>query len=68
MSQVTLKVGGMKCGGCVGAIKAALLHLEGVADVSVSLERGEVQADIQEGKVSESQFKMAIRDKGYSVD
>lgn len=37
MAQVTLNVGGMSCGSCVGRVKNLLGDLEGVSDVSVNL-------------------------------
>ena len=68
MSQVTLKVSGMKCGGCVSTIKDALLDLKGVEDVTVRLAEGEVCVDFQGATVSEMEIKQVIRGKGYSVD
>ena len=67
MSQIRLKVSGMKCGGCVGSIEGALLALKGVEEASVSLEQGEVAVVYQDGAVTESDIKQAILNKGYLV-
>jgi copper chaperone len=39
MAEVTLKIEGMKCGGCVASVKQALEVIEGVESVEVSLEQ-----------------------------
>lgn len=67
MSQIRLKVSGMKCGGCVGSIQDALRELKGVEEVSVSLEKGEVSVVFQDDVVTESDIKQAILNKGYVV-
>ena len=42
MSATTWQVTGMTCGHCVAAVRAEIAALDGVEDVEVTLETGEV--------------------------
>jgi copper chaperone len=68
MEQMTLKVGGMSCGGCVKNVTAALLGLAGVGNAEVSLERGEALVDFDPEKVTRRQLAQAIDDAGFDVE
>jgi copper chaperone len=39
--MTTIKINGMRCGHCSGAVTKALENIEGLADVRVDLEKGE---------------------------
>lgn len=63
--MIRLKVAGMSCEHCVGAVRNALTGVEGVeAVVEVSLERGEA---LVEGKPEIAALIAAIEEEGYSA-
>jgi copper chaperone len=67
MEKKTLKVEGMTCGHCKSAVTNALTELEGVKNVTVHLETGTVDVEVDESKVSESEMREAIEEQGYDV-
>jgi copper ion binding protein len=64
--MTTLKVKGMSCQHCVMSVTKALNQLNGVQNVQVDLEKGEVQFDNVKGVAAE-QIAKAIVDAGYEV-
>lgn len=60
----TVKIEGMMCGHCVAHVEKALKALDGVTEVTVSLE--DKQAVVA-GDVSDEALKAAIADAGYEV-
>ena len=67
MEKTALQVTGMTCGHCEKAVKTALLNVEGVTDVSVSLKDGKVEVGHDTSKASVSKLKEAVEDQGYDV-
>ena len=67
MEKTTLQVTGMTCGHCEKAVKTALLNVEGVTEVSVSLKDGKVEVGHDTSKASVSKLKEAVEDQGYDV-
>ncbi|WP_379970464.1 copper chaperone CopZ [Ectobacillus sp. sgz5001026] len=65
--MITLQVEGMSCGHCKMAVTNALKELDGVANVEVHLEKGTVDVEYNEAKVSLDKMKEAIEDQGYDV-
>jgi copper chaperone len=67
MSETTMTVGGMKCGGCEKAVESALSALEGVASASADHTSGTVtvQAD---ATVGQQTLAAAVVEAGYSVE
>ena len=64
--MTTVKINGMKCGHCVGAVTKALEGIAGLSDVSVNLEKGE--ASYKEAEpVATEQIKEAINGIGFEV-
>ncbi len=64
--MTTINVKGMSCNHCVMAVTRALNAVEGVADVRVSLERGE--ASFEERKpVDMAVVREQIEKAGYAV-
>lgn len=68
MRTETLKVGGMTCGGCVGAVTSALKAVDGVADVVVSLKPGEARIEFDERVTSPERLREAVKQAGYEVN
>lgn len=64
----TLQVQGMTCNHCKMAVTNALQELEGVNRVEVHLEKGTVDVDFDETKVSLDKLKEAIEEQGYDVE
>jgi len=67
MRTETLKVGGMTCGGCVGAVTSALRAVDGVADVVVSLKPGEARIEFDERATSPERLREAVKQAGFEV-
>jgi copper chaperone len=67
MTDLTLPITGMTCGGCVRSVTAVLQALPGVESVSVSLERGEAQVRFDEARVTRAQLVLAVEDAGFAL-
>lgn len=67
MNEVSLKIEGMSCGGCVRNVTAALEAVPGVATVEVSLERGEARVGFDASKVELAALREAIEAAGFDV-
>jgi copper chaperone len=67
METMTLKVGGMSCGGCVKSVTGVLEALPGVAKAEVSLEKAEAVISYEAGKVGREQMVQAIDDAGFEA-
>ncbi len=61
-----LKVKGMSCQHCVMSVKKALGKVEGIQNVDVDLEKGEVRFENTKS-VALSQVEKAIKEAGYQV-
>jgi copper ion binding protein len=66
MMANVVKVKGMSCQHCVMSITKALNQLEGVKNVNVDLQKGEVRFENTKG-VASAQIEKAIVDAGYEV-
>lgn len=63
--QTTLKVTGMTCKHCVGAVKQALEQVPGVESADVSLEQAQA---VVSGDADLSALLAAIKEEGYSAE
>jgi copper chaperone len=61
-----LKVKGMSCQHCVMSVKKALGQVEGIQNVEVDLEKGEVRFENTKS-VASNRVEKAIEDAGYVV-
>lgn len=68
MQSEHLKITGMSCGGCVSTVTKALSAIDGVEDVSVSLEEGKATVRYDEHLTSMAIMKSAVMGAGYGVD
>jgi len=64
---VTIPIEGMACMLCVGRIKKTLKALDGVLEVTVSLEHRHAQIRYRETTVSPERLAAAINDLGYTA-
>jgi copper chaperone len=67
METTTIKVKGMTCGGCVASVERVLRGLDGVGEVSVSLENGEAEVKFDLERVKPEALRSAIEDAGYDA-
>jgi P-type Cu+ transporter len=65
--QISLAVHGMTCQHCVRRVTQALEELDGVKNVSVSLEDKEASLSYDESRVKTDDIKRAIEEAGYSL-
>jgi len=63
--RVTIKVGGMTCAMCAGAIEDALKGLDGTAGANVNLSSEKVYVTYNPDMTTVSEMKKAISDAGY---
>ena len=63
----TVKIKGMKCGHCVGAVTEALSNLDGIKNVTVNLEENAATYD-EENPVSKKEIAKAIDAIGFEVE
>lgn len=66
MKRSTIKVEGMHCHGCEMLIKMSLKEIEGILNVEVSHNNGEVVVEFDETKVSLQEIHEVINREGYS--
>ncbi|MFW5487253.1 MAG: heavy-metal-associated domain-containing protein [Desulfovibrio sp.] len=66
MSKSSVKVKGMSCQHCVGAVTEALEKLEGVGEVKVDLASGTAEYE-EKSAVSVEDIKAAIEAVGFEV-
>ncbi len=63
-----LNVSNMTCGGCVSQVTTALKGIDGVSDVSVSLENGTAKVSYKAGKVETNALAAAIVKAGFPAE
>jgi copper chaperone len=65
MQTEIIKVSGMTCGGCIEIVTRALVAVDGVHNVNVSLANGEAKVDFDENMTSIDKLELAIAQAGY---
>ena len=63
----TIKVEGMKCAKCSGAVTKALKATEGVEDAQVNHEKGEAVIKYDDQKLSETKLREVINATGFKA-
>lgn len=66
MSEVTIRVEGMSCGGCVKNVTGVLKGLAGVEDAQVSLEQGCATVRFDPAQISVEALRAAVEDAGFN--
>jgi cation transport ATPase len=66
LSKLQVKIGGMQCSFCVETIHQALIRMEGVNSVSVSLAHEEVLVHYDPEQISPQQLKDTLSAMGYT--
>jgi copper chaperone len=67
MDNVSFRVEGMSCGGCVASVKRVLEALPGVTNVNVTLEPGKASVVYDSARVTAEALYDAVRNAGYDV-
>ncbi len=67
MATLALDVKGMTCQGCVRSVEKALRAVDGVQDVTVSLEKNHATVVFDDSRASAADFRGAVEDAGYDV-
>ncbi len=68
MEDVTIRIGGMSCQGCVNSITRVLQAVPGVASVAVSLSDAAATVRFDPGQANLAALKTAIEDAGYETE
>ena len=63
---VSIQISGMHCEGCVRSVEKAARSVEGVSNLSVNLDTGQLTADIANPELAQT-LKDAIEDCGFDV-
>lgn len=63
----TIRVDGMKCAKCSGAVEKALKATEGVEKVEVNLEKKEAVVEYDDAKVTEAKLREVINGTGFKA-
>jgi copper chaperone CopZ len=64
---VTIRVEGMKCAKCSGAVTKALKATEGVQDAQVSSDKGEAVIKYDDQKLTEAKLREVINATGFKA-
>jgi len=64
---VTIRVEGMKCAKCSGAVTKALKATEGVEDAQVNHEKGEAVIKYDDQKLTEAKLREVIDGTGFKA-
>lgn len=67
MAEVTIKVAGMSCGGCVRNVTGVLKAMPGVTDADVSLDDGTARVVFDPAMVNQEQLRQAVSDAGFDT-
>jgi copper chaperone len=65
VTEVTIKVAGMSCGGCVRNVTGVLKALAGVDDAEVSLEQATATVRFDPSRVDVDGLRQAIENAGF---
>jgi copper chaperone len=65
MNEVTIKVQGMSCGGCVKNVTGVLKALSGVADAQVSLADAAATVQYDPAQISVEGLREAVESAGF---
>jgi copper chaperone len=67
MESTVIRISGMTCQGCVKSVTRVLSAVPGIADLDVSLDRGEARFKYDPSKAGQVEFRRAVEDAGFEV-
>jgi len=65
---VSIKVNGMKCGGCENTVSTAVSAIDGVLSVKASHQDKQVDVEFDPAKTDLDELEDAITDAGFTVE
>lgn len=68
MKQVTYKIAGMSCTGCVGSVKRALERQHAITEAAVSLDSNEAKVRYDESLINDEKVITLIQNLGYEAE
>jgi len=68
IQDVTLKVTGMKCGGCETNVKGKLSNITGVLSVDANNKEDSVNVEFNEASINLDEIKKVIGEAGFIVE
>jgi Cu+-exporting ATPase len=68
MVKKTFRVEGMSCSSCPMNVESIEDDLPGIQRVSASYQKGRMEVEFDEAKVSEAQIIAAVEKKGYHAE
>ncbi|MCL2162447.1 MAG: heavy-metal-associated domain-containing protein [Betaproteobacteria bacterium] len=67
MSEITIRIAGMSCGGCVRNVTETLKALPGVAGAEVSLERACAVVQYDPAAIDVAAMRRAVEEAGFDA-
>lgn len=67
MNEITIKVTGMTCGGCVGSVQRVLAAIPGVERAEVTLTPGEARVVFDPARTDRAALEQAIVAAGFGI-
>lgn len=67
MTDITIPVGGMTCGGCVASVRRVLSAVPGVAEAQVSLDPAQAWVRYDPAAATPQALRAAIEAAGYTA-
>jgi copper chaperone len=67
MDSITMKIGGMTCGGCAATVTRVLRAVNGVSSVDVSLEQAAARVEYDPGAATREQLTAAVEAAGFDA-
>lgn len=68
MADLTLKVDGMTCMGCVKSVTNVLNEMAGVSEAEVNLDKAQALVSYDPDVVSPEELAAAVADAGFEVE
>ncbi|NDP46896.1 MAG: heavy-metal-associated domain-containing protein [Sulfuriferula multivorans] len=68
MTEITLSVSGMTCGGCVSSVQKVLTALPGVQSAEVILSPGQARVTFDPSVIARAALEQAVIDAGFGIN
>ena len=68
MTEITLSVSGMTCGGCVSSVHKVLTALPGVQSAEVTLSPGQARVTFDPSVIARAALEQAVIDAGFGIN
>ena len=68
MTEITLSVSDMTCGGCVSSVQKVLTALPGVQSAEVTLSPGQARVTFDPSVIARATLEQAVIDAGFGIN